>query len=98
MKSASTRTNNLPVQYLGRGSDGRTPTFSQTDFYVQHEFQHRRRGSLQLSLNVLNLFNQDTAVSKHSTYQSVNGVMPDETLFYTGQPDAGVADHRAARP
>ena len=30
--------NNLPVQYLGRMSDGRTPTFSQTDLLVQHEF------------------------------------------------------------
>jgi hypothetical protein len=34
---------------------------------------------------VLNLFNQDTAVSKYSTYQKTNGVVPDERLFYTGQ-------------
>ena len=32
-------TSNLPVQYLGRGSDGRTPTFSQTDLFVQHGFR-----------------------------------------------------------
>ena len=31
--------NNLPVQYLGRMSDGRTPTFSQTDLLLQHEFR-----------------------------------------------------------
>lgn len=77
-------TSNLPVQYLGRFSDGRTPTFSQTDLLVQHDFRFGDRG-VQISLNVLNLFNQDTAVSKHSTYQKVNGVVPDEALFYTGR-------------
>ena len=51
--------NNLPVQYLGRDSDGRTPTFSQTDVCVQHDSARR----CQVSLNVLNLFNQDTATS-----------------------------------
>ena len=40
---------------------------------------------VQISLNVLNLFNQKTAVSKYSTYQGVNGVVPNEALFYRGQ-------------
>jgi len=40
---------------------------------------------LQVSLNVLNLFDQKTAVGKFSTYQKTNGVVPNETLFYTGQ-------------
>ena len=44
---------------------------------------------LQVSLNVLNLFNQDTAVGKYSTYQKINGVAPDEALFYTGQQTLG---------
>jgi hypothetical protein len=77
--------NNLPVNYLGRGSDGRTPMFSQTDMYVQHAFTMGGR-SLQVSFNVLNLLNQDTAVSRFSTYQQGNNsVIPDETLFYTGR-------------
>jgi len=77
-------TSNLPVQYKGRGSDGRTPTYSQTNFFIQHEFKlgDRRLG---LNFTVFNLFNQDTAVSRFSTYQAVNGVVPDETLFYTGR-------------
>jgi len=78
-------TSNLPVQYLGRGSDGRTPVFSQTDFLVQHGFKVGGSREVQLSLNVLNLFNQGTTVGKYSTYQEVNGVVPDETLFYTGR-------------
>ena len=54
-------TSNLPVKYLGRGSDGRTPMFSQTDMFVQHAFRVGGDAALQFSLNVLNLFNQDTA-------------------------------------
>ena len=77
--------NNLPVQYLGRGSDGRTPVFSQTDLFVQHGFHLGGGKRVQISLNVLNLFNQGTAVSKFSTYQNPNGVTPDETAFYLGQ-------------
>jgi len=78
-------TSNLPVQYLGRGSDGRTPMFSQTDMFVQHSFSMAGGRSFQVSFNVLNLFNQDTAVGKYSTYQKTNGVVPDEALFYTGK-------------
>jgi hypothetical protein len=77
--------NNLPVQYKGRGSDGRTPVFSQTDMYIQHGFRVGGSREVQISLNVLNLFNQGTAVAKHSTYHKTNGVTPDETLFYTGR-------------
>jgi hypothetical protein len=40
---------------------------------------------LQVSFNVLNLFDQHTAVSKHSTYQRTGGITPNEALFYTGQ-------------
>jgi outer membrane receptor protein involved in Fe transport len=77
--------NNYPVQYLGRGSDGRTPVYSQTDIFVQHGFSMGGGKRLQIGLNVLNLFNQDTAISKFSTYHKINGPNPDEALFYTGQ-------------
>jgi hypothetical protein len=76
--------NNLPVNYLGRMSDGRTPTYSQTDFLVQHSFRFAGTRSLQLSFNVLNLFNQDTAVAKFSTYHKTNGPNPNDALFYAG--------------
>jgi hypothetical protein len=78
--------NNLPVNYLGRGSDGRTPMFSQTDLYVQHTFSMAGGRNFQVSLNILNLFNQDTSVSRFSTYQQGNNsVTPDEALFYSGR-------------
>jgi hypothetical protein len=76
--------NNLPVQYLGRGSDGRTPMYSQTDFLVQHGFRIGGSRQLQVSFNVLNLFNQDTAIGKNSTYHYSSGVTPNEAAFYAG--------------
>lgn len=79
--------NNYPVNYLGRLSDGRTPMFSQTDLFIQHSFKISGDRTLQLSLNVLNLLNQDTATGVHSTYQktSTDGARIDEALFYSGR-------------
>jgi hypothetical protein len=77
--------NNLPVQYLGRNSDGRTPTFSQTDLLLSHRIRLMSSKQLQLEFNVLNLFNQGTATSRFSIYQKTNGVIPNEDLFYTGR-------------
>ena len=77
---------NLPVNYLGRNSDGRTPLFSQTDMFVQHTIKMAGGRNLQVSLNVLNLFSQDTTVAKYSTYQKVNGVnIVSEAAYYAGQ-------------
>ena len=90
--------NNLPVQYLGRLSDGRTPTYSQTDLLIQHSFRIAGERQLELSFNVLNLFNQDTAIARFSTFHKVNGPTPlvlpngqldtsngSEEPFYRGQ-------------
>jgi hypothetical protein len=78
--------NNLPVQYLGRGSDGRTDVYSQTDVYIQHEFRLAGERRMQVSLNVLNLFDQKASLGKWSTYQFPDGInLPDEDLFYGGQ-------------
>lgn len=77
--------NNLPVQYLGRGSDGRTPMMSQVDMNVSHSFKFAGNKQVQLSFNVLNLFNQRIANSKFTTYQLSSGVNIDETAFYAGR-------------
>jgi len=80
-------TSNYPVQYRGRGSDGRTPVFSQTDFYVQHEFRMGTR-AVQLNVTVQNLFNQKTATSKFVTQlRSGNGLTFNEADFYAGRID-----------
>jgi hypothetical protein len=77
---------NYPVQYLGRNSDGRTDTYSQTDIYLQHELRFGQQ-RLQFSFNVFNLFNQDAAISKFSTYQRTTSLAIDEQAFYLGQLD-----------
>lgn len=47
----------LPIYYLGRKSDGRTPATSRLDLYLQHEVPLGKL-RLQLSLNVINLLDQ----------------------------------------
>ncbi len=74
--------NNFPMQYLGRLSDGRMPTYSQTDIFVQHEFKMGGAKRLQISLNVINLFNQKVATNRSITYNDANGVLFDEASFY----------------
>jgi hypothetical protein len=59
------------------------PVYSQTDVYVQHEFRLGGGGRrLQLSLNVLNLFDQKTANNRNITYNDANGVTFNEQSFY----------------
>ena len=70
-------TSNYPVQYLGRGSDGRTDKFAQTDLYVQHPFKFGGGRRLELNFTVFNLFNQEAGVSKYSTYQQTDGIKID---------------------
>jgi len=74
--------NNFPMQYQGRLSDGRMPVYSQTDIFVQHEFRMGGGKRLQVSLNVLNLFNQETATNRNIGYNDANGVLFDEKSFY----------------
>jgi outer membrane receptor for Fe3+-dicitrate len=78
-------TSNYPVQYLGRGSDGRTDVYSQTDIYVQHEFKMAGERRVQVSLNVLNLFDQSASIGKWQTYQLFDGITFNESNLYRGQ-------------
>ncbi|PYQ54246.1 MAG: hypothetical protein DMF78_06650, partial [Acidobacteria bacterium] len=54
---------NYPVQYLGRGSDGRTPFFSQLDMYAQYEIKLGGRRRLMLSANVLNVVDTEALIA-----------------------------------
>jgi hypothetical protein len=81
---------NYPIRYLGRGSEGRTPFFTQSDLYVQHALKVGSSRRLILSLNVLNLFDQRVAVNKVTTMRR-GGAIPNapgyyqEAAFYAGQ-------------
>ena len=76
----------FPVQYLGRGSDGRTDVLSQTDLYVQHEFKAFGDRRIQVSLNVLNLFDQKAAAGVYVLQTAAGvGLNIDEPAFFAGQ-------------
>ena len=80
-------TSNYPLQYEGRLSDGRTDMLSQTDLYVSHDLKFSGDKKLRLELTVTNLFNQQAAISKYTTYQKADGVNFSETDFYNHQLD-----------
>lgn len=74
----------FPVQYLGRGSDGRLPAFSQLDVLLAKEF--RLGGArLQISGNVLNILDSSTAIDRYSR-QPLSGrvLVVDERGFFSG--------------
>jgi len=77
--------NNFPVNYLGRNSDGRTPFFSQADLYAQYRLRLGARSAVTFSANVINLFDQDTAVNYYATENYGAGVNGDQDAFYRGQ-------------
>ena len=52
----------LPFFPYGRGDMGRTPTFTQTDLFLAHDFELGDRLRLQLNATVNNLFDEDTAI------------------------------------
>jgi hypothetical protein len=55
-------TNRIPVYVNGRGDMGRTPVFTQTDLNVAHTFKVGEKKDLRFEFNMINLFNQKTAM------------------------------------
>jgi hypothetical protein len=49
----------MPVLVDGRGSMGRTPTYTQTDLFVSHDIKFAKSRRIRLEANVLNLFGQE---------------------------------------
>ena len=71
----------LPVFYNGRLSDGRTPWLTLTDLSVQQDIPMPGRVKGQLSLNVLNLFDQSGVVDVFRVQTRENLPVPLETFF-----------------
>ena len=76
-----------PVIYLGRESDGRTPFLSQFDLFAQHDIKFEGGRSLSFSVNILNLFDQDTELNQFAAY--TRDVLPisDEDFFAGRAPE-----------
>jgi outer membrane receptor for ferrienterochelin and colicin len=77
--------NNYPVQYLGRGSDGRMPFTNQIDLNVQHEFKLSDKMRFTLIANVLNLLDSKTATNFFAAQGAAGqGLSITEQQFYSG--------------
>jgi hypothetical protein len=55
-----------PVYVNGRGDLGRTPVFSQMDFYVYHEIPIGETKRIKFDVNIQNLFNQSTVTGMYT--------------------------------
>jgi outer membrane receptor protein involved in Fe transport len=74
------------LYYNGRNSEGRTPVYSQTDLYVQHEFKIPGGKRFQVNANILNLFDQRTILDRSNGIRRAGAALTlDETAFYAGQ-------------
>jgi hypothetical protein len=87
--------NNFPVQYLGRGSDGRTPTLSTIDLNLTQDIKVGGNKRVQLMANVLNLLDSQTATSRFPTEtaaaQGVGVAITEEQFFHGFNGEALVA-------
>jgi hypothetical protein len=95
-EAAAIAGSSYPIQYLGRLSDGRMPTYSQTDLTVSHSFRFGSQ-SLVLGMDILNLFDQKTAINKNMTQLQNDNVQFDEADFYAGRVDFLAAASRAVQ-
>ncbi len=71
----------IPFFYLGRVSEGRTPTYSQTDLLLQHDIALPHATRLNLSVNAENLFDQETVTNRFMTELRDSLNISDEAFF-----------------
>jgi Carboxypeptidase regulatory-like domain len=89
----------VPVYYLGRGNLGRTPTFSQLDLQVQHGFKLPGGTRVDLSANVLNVFDQETFTNVQNTPYRDTIPINSLTGFFQGFDAASIVTAtNAAKP
>lgn len=74
----------LPVFYLGRESDGRTPWLTVFDLSVQQDIPLGGRLRGQLSLNVLNLFDQTEVTDKFRAVTRIQNIPIELEQFFAG--------------
>ncbi len=87
-----------PIQYLGRGSDGRTPVFSNTDLFLQRNFKIGAN-RLSLNVNIENLLDQSTVVNRNTTELAAGQqINVGEAEFFRGvNTQALIASQKLAR-
>ena len=74
----------------GRGDLGRTPAFMQTDFFAEQQARLRGTALVSFGVNLINLFDQDTATSFFVNPYRDNVNLPDAQSFGGFDPEAVV--------
>ena len=82
----------VPFFAYGRGDMGRTPTLKRTDVLLQHGFNVAGRYGLQVGVNVLNLFDEDTPVNIVNDFSTTSVDVTDETFFQGFDPMTRIGD------
>jgi hypothetical protein len=77
----------LPFFPFGRGDMGRTPWLTQTDLTLQHDIKLGGRYSMQLMLNVLNVFDEDTEIYRWN--RLLRADLPENTGRTSNSQPAG---------
>jgi hypothetical protein len=88
----------VPVFDEARGNLGRTPVFSQTDLLFQHELRLPGQTRLNVGVNVINLFDQDTEtrVFQARLRDQIAGI--NDAQFFQGFDWSALAQSRNLRP
>jgi len=74
----------------GRGNLGRTPSYTQTDFAIQHKvtFGNNERLGLAFEFNVINLFNEANILDVQTSYNAINPSIATLKLPVADEPAA----------
>lgn len=87
----------LPFFPFGRGDLGRTPTITQTDLYLAHEFAIGSSNSFEVSMSVFNLFDEDEAIDFNNSAVQEDLPLSNEEFFAGFDPNQVVADNNISR-
>ena len=82
----------LPFFPFGRGDLGRTPTFTQTDLFLSHEFSLGSSRSIELNLAVFNLFDEDTNIDTFNDALQQDLPVTEAEFFAGFDPNQVIAD------
>lgn len=74
---------NVPFFAYGRGDLGRAPWLKSTDLNLSHDI-HLGRSTVQLGVNVLNLFDSKTATNFYDQYSVDNLQVASDAAFFKG--------------
>lgn len=87
----------LPFYPYGRGDLGRTPSITQTDLYLAHEFAIGGDNSVELSVSVFNLFDEDTAIDFDNSGVQSDLPLSEEEFFAGFDPEQVINSEEVPR-